>query len=53
MYLQFDRPLSILVEIHTWLCILEKYNKNVLSISEPQDDFSSFIPPSLAAMYEL
>ena len=36
--------------IHTWLRGLEELNKrNVLLITEPQDDFFGFIPPSLAA----
>ena len=39
---------------HTCLRSLGEYNKrNVLFIADPQDDFFCFIPPSLAAKYEL
>ena len=41
------------IKIHTWLRGLGELNKrNVLFITEPQDDFFCFIPPSLATMYE-
>ena len=38
-------------KIHTWFPG-GIYQKNVLFIAEPQEDFFCFIPPSLAAKYE-
>ena len=41
------------IKIHTLLQGLGGIKqKNVLFITEPQDDFFCFIPPSLAAKYE-
>ena len=42
------------LKILTWLRRLGEWNKrNVWFISEPQDDFFCFIPPSLGAKYDL
>ena len=41
------------IKIHPQLCSSGEYNKrNVLFITEPQDDFFCFITPSLVAKYE-
>ena len=40
-------------KIHAWHWGLGQQDKrNVLFITEPQDDFFCFIPPRLAAVYE-